>query len=1205
MPTDQGHFSGGYKGSARRRHQRVSRHSGGTSGNLTVPGYQPRTPVRKYNPSAPRTPVQRQIRRDKAFLAPLREAVHAAYYQGTQPSQAGWKELQDTFGKPGVDLISKALVQRDAQMEGLKPDPIAEAAIGTIATAGVGGLANLLRGGGEAAVAEAEAQAAKAGATEAASQGSGTRAALGAALKGAAKKAAPVTDAIPQSVKSGAKVAARAASYPVRHPITSPLALEAPGALIHKDPGAFVRALEGKGVYGDLASGLAGTASHVSPLLGEAVSLPAAVLPSAFLGGKAALSAAKGHPDELNHLIEEWKATGILPALAEGDVGKAVHNLGDHPLYGGLEASGALNAAGRLAGAGARAIPGVDLASLERKPLPIEGTGIDVHREYSRDLLRQMIQRGVDQTPYGQRIKPDSWRGGKRLKEAANRFSSNQEAIRREHGRSDIEALKKILPRSGPTIKGHGKLDRKSAEIVNLAVERIVRHPETFHEDLAHYKDMLEAAAKETLPDGRPRLNKRELAANQALVKQIDAGIKRANPEHVVESANHFIDLQKPILEELVDLKLLTPEQAHKASAIPFARVWMGAGHDPALGVTDGAGQPLTLDQIHAEMDRMGVERPGFLSHRAPANADFYQPMFGGAMLEKGGRTGRAVAAGTQLGGVEALVRQLRRSRGLADRAKAWNKAIDRFGIEVKGVDTMAEAKRVMEDPGRYGLDRAIKPTPVPRHPFTAKKGEIEGALEHQSPALAEDAAGGALVRAIDEAGSGALPNDARVVFMPAKVVEQLRADANPVPSSVKGLQAATTLFKKAVLPWSPSFFVGNALDNTLRTILAGINPSHLYVGAKLHRALDEEQRAQLVAGAHYSSVEALAPHRSVEAVVTGQNKLARSARDLSEWSHKHGWKQAAVKVGPKAIGKLSRFLLTSNALISEVLPNYGALGKAVLKDARKTQGSWVKGITHLDEAVQSFAKGIEDPGKMIRVQKDLEEIYGNYTRMSPGARKFLSTAMPFWTWMRAAYKFVYLTMPAHHSIQTGLLASLANATRSEREQWGLSKEAPEHVPTYYQGIPLPNGEVLPLANYNSFDFASDPLTAVSNLSVPQIRNVVAAIEGRTWQGDEIKGEGHRVSAALWAAAGAFIPLINDLTEEGGQGQRHLAPHLSLPHVVSKEKIEKSRQPWEQISVPVESSSASSPAGGIDYGKVFSGSGGGSSVDYAKVFGGR
>lgn len=1212
MPTDQGHFSGGYKGSSRRRKQRVSRQSGGTSGDLSIPR-KTRTPVVPYDPRAPRTPVQKQIRREEAYLAPLREALHTAYNEGYDAlyGQGGQHiaqvqgDLKRRYGQTGVDLVAKALIARDAGKEGLKADPFAEAAIGTLATAGIGGLANLLRGGGTAALAEAEAQAAKAGATEAAGEatGGGARAALQDVLKGAAAKAQPAVEAVPKPIRTAARLGARGASYPVRHPITSPLALEAPGALIHHDPGAFAKALEGKGVYGNLASGLAGAASHISPVFGEAVSLPAAVLPSAYLGGKAAVSAAQGHPAELDHLLSEWKATGLLPALAEGDLGKAAHNLGDHPLYGLLEGSGALNAAGRVAGAAARAVPGADLASLERSSLPVHGTGVNVQREYSRDLLRQLIQRGYDRTQAGQGVRPDTFRGRHYLKEASNRFSSGQEAIRREHARQDIEALKAILPRKGGW-KGIGShLDRKSAEIVNLAVERILQRPETFHKDLSEYKDLLEAAAKETLPNGRPRLNKRELAANRQLVKQIDAGVKRANPEHVVEAANAFIDLQKPILEELVDLKLLTPDQAAKASATTFARVHMGAGHHEEHGIVDGHGEPLSLEAIQQEMTRRGVDAPGFLSHRAPANSDFYRPSFGGAMLDKGGRTGQAVVSGTQLGGIEGLVRQLRRSRGLVDRARAWNEAVNRFGVEVKGVDTMAEAKRVMEDPARYGIDPGVNPVPVPRHPLGSKKAEIEGALEHQSPALAEDAASGVIADAIDQGLKGTLPNDAKIIFFPEKVAKELRADATPSGEGLKAAQAATTMFKRAVLPFSPSFYIGNTFDNLIRTTLAGIHPGHFAVGVKVAHKMDQEQRAQTLAGAHFSSVDALAPHRSVEAVVTGYDPLSKSIRQFAEWSRKRGWKQAAVKAAPLAISKASHYLLSVNALVTETLPQYGVLGKVALKEMAKTQGSWAKAITHLDEASQDFAKGLHNPDKVIRLQKDLEQVYGNYTRMSPGARKVLSTITPFWTWMRAAYTYVFWNMPAHHSVATGLLAATANATRAEREQWGLNREGKEPVPTYYQGIPLPDGEIIPLANYNSFDFASDPLGAVARLPFPQIRNVAEALAGRDWKGDEIKGgDGNRLAAGLWAAAGAFVPFVNAFSEEK-EGHKVFAPHLSLPHKVSKQKVDYAREPKQQITVPETGSGGGSSSGGVDYGKVFSG-GGGSSVDYGKVFGG-
>jgi hypothetical protein len=1289
-----------------------------------------------------------------------------AYLDGGQnlsPRQRSY--LRATAGGEGLALVERARVQGLSGHENLKEvDDLTNA---ILAATGVGDLAALVgKGGAEEAASVAAGSAAK-DATAAAEKDAATtgiraafekagarKAAATTAVKQAAKDAEPevvqqarekgeaaaraFADRTPEGVKQAAKVGTKAVAWPFRHPILAPVALQVPTALIKREPGAVEAGFDGSGTYAHVIGAIGGAASHINPILGEAVTLPASVFPSAYLAGKAGVSAASGDPAELDALLKQWKETGVLPDLAQGDVSGALGNLGEHPLYGALEASGALNAAGRLGGAAARGLPG-EFGDLSRPDLPVRGTNVSLNREYSRDALRQAIQRAYDHTPHGKEARADTARGRHYLKEAANRHSSGQEAIRREHAHEDVTALQNVLPRRGPRLKvrGHivGKLDRHSAEVVNLAVERIIQHPETFSKDLSDYKDLLEKARDARTKDGKPALDKREAKANKELVAQIDSALKRAHPGHVVDAAEAFIKLQEPILSELVDLGLLTKDQAAKASATSFARVHLGAEHgepenlyrdleaqikstrqglraearahlappdevgrpggfagavrtaksrlqtaeggyvqaerdyarlratisksakeartekvdvtgdvadrilygnrieggDRSAGplnrltvaqraVEEGKrrvevakvelretqaalekeakalarrlkvrtapmeallkhhrnvgaqllnehGYPLSLQEIEAEMHDRGIEPPGFLSHRAPANSDFYQPSFGGATLEKGGRTGKAVVSGSQLGGVDSLVRQLRRSRGLVDRARAWNKAVDRFGVEVKEVDTAADAKKAQADPARYGLDPATKPTPVPRYPFMARKGEIEGALENQSPSVAEDSAGATLARAIDDAQHGALPKDAKVVFMPEAVVKQLRADAEPSPGGLKAMQAVTTGFKRTVLPFSPSFYIGNGLDNLIRTVLSGANPAHFALGVKAAHALSAEQRAELLAGAHYASVDAIAPHRTVDAVVTGYDPLSKGVRSFAEWSHKHGWKQAAVKAGPRLFSAFSHYLLTTNALLSEKLPQYGVLGKSVLKDIRKTQGSWAKAITHLDEAVQEFAKGAENPDRMIQLQKDLERVYGNYTRMSPGARKVWSTITPFWLWTRAAYKFTYLTMPANHSIATGLLAASANATRSEREQYGLDKEGKEPVPEYYQGIPLPDGGVLPLANYNSFDYSSDPYEAISSLTVPQIKSVVEAIGGKTWKGDEVKG-GNRAKAALWAAASSFVPLMNDLTEEGEEGSRHLAPHLSLPHPVSAAKVQQSREPWETISIP-------------------------------------
>ena len=61
------------------------------------------------------------------------------------------------------------------------------------------------------------------------------------------------------------------------------------------------------------------------------MSLPASVLPSAYLAGKAGINAASGNDEELKELLKSWEETGVLPKLLQGDLSGAASNLKDHP----------------------------------------------------------------------------------------------------------------------------------------------------------------------------------------------------------------------------------------------------------------------------------------------------------------------------------------------------------------------------------------------------------------------------------------------------------------------------------------------------------------------------------------------------------------------------------------------------------------------------------------------------------------------------------------------------------------------------------------------------------------------------------------------------------------------------------------------------------------------------------------------------------
>jgi hypothetical protein len=1152
--------------------------------------------------------------------------------------------------------------------------------------------------------------------------------AVAAARQGVARRAAQQLDRLPAPVRTGAQVGSRIATAPIRHPFTAPVAAQVPLAVIHGNPAELGKALQGKGVYADVAGIASGALSHVSPVLGEALNLPATVLPSTYLTGKAGIEAAGGHTAALKKLLAQYRATGLLPALVEGDPSKALHAFAQHPLYSGLEASGALAALGRGAGAIARETTGGRIGGLARPDLTIQGyPNVAVKRQYSRDLFRQLLQRAHDRRT-GNEIKPGTMRGKEAfrravVRDAGDRFQANAEAVRRL-GRAEVEQAARDF---APKRKAFGlfdRLDHASADVVAHAIERVITHPETFHQDLGHYKAQLDAVYN----DGHNTLDQAQVAANRTLARQLDVGIKRASPEHVVEAADAFIAAHQPIVDALVEHGLLDSHQALKAAVIPFARVHMGAEHGiphapierleallaetrPRLKeegrqhlagyrdsvreahkrvqyaesghlqaertlstlraklraegdapreatiqrleravettkaarrrigvaktelhetvdalkraavdtrtrrqqaikqiegelakakaepeqVIDAHGNPLSLEQITAEMQRRGVQPPGFLSHKAPTRGDWYRAWFpDGARAPRGARTGESVATGSRDAGWESIVRQLARSRGLLDRARTWHAFISRFGIDLRGagIDTMHDAERVLRDPARYGLNPKVRWTAVRRYPFPAMKGEVQAALEHQDPTIAaEGILSKALATAVD-------PHDptAPVVFMPQDLVRNMADHFAPLGTGWRAVQMSSTLLKRAVLPFSPSFYLGNAIDNMIRTALAGVGPQHFILGRRIARELTPEQLTQLISGAHFSSVDQLAVHRDAEDFAG--TSLQHVATALAHVRATPGPREAL-----RLIQAGSNLLLHINGRITETLPQYGALGKIAARDVQAMQGHWSAAIRLQPKVIGDIVNGLHDPDTVIRYQKEIEQIYGNWSRMSPFARKFLSSVAPFWTWARAATKLVFLTMPAHRSVLTGILTAASRMTQAEREQFGLDKLGKEPLPGWLQGgLPI-RGSISPWGKYTSFGYSGNLLESGASTVLPQLRDVLANLEGRDWKGTELQGgEGSRIVAALKSGIESYIPGYNTVVGLIEKGPGYLSPvHVESPGALP---YLRSLSHSKQITVPESGSGGSSSSGGVDYGKVFSGTGG-SSVDYGKVFSGR
>src|SRR6185437_3480861 len=300
-----------------------------------------------------------------------------------------------------------------------------------------------------------------------------------------AQAAHAFADRVPEPVKVAGKVAGKTATWPFRHPILAPVALQVPTSIVQGKPGALEAGFTGQGNYAGLLDAVGKIVSPI-PLAKEAVTLPSTVIPSIYLTGKAGIEAASGKPQALQGLLKEWEQTGLLPKIAEGDPKGALEAFENHPLYAGLEASGALNAAGRVAGAGLRATPGIHVADTSPRPdIEIPGTTVRVGQgNYSRDVLRNLAQKALDGSEW-RTPSAGSRRGQHYQKEAASRHSVDSRRVEEVHSREGLKALDSILPR-----KWHGKrIDRASADVVNLAVERVIQNPATFSKDLPRYKD--------------------------------------------------------------------------------------------------------------------------------------------------------------------------------------------------------------------------------------------------------------------------------------------------------------------------------------------------------------------------------------------------------------------------------------------------------------------------------------------------------------------------------------------------------------------------------------------------------------------------------------------------------------------------------------------------------------------------------------------
>lgn len=409
-----------------------------------------------------------------------------------------------------------------------------------------------------------------------------TRVGRGAAAAGRGARAAAGTRAGRIALGTG-----KVATAPIRHPLKSAAtysgvagAAAVPGAIKSGDLGKIPDAVIG-GV-GAVPNALHSITEEsrdlgfVGNVIADVLELPAAVVPSTYLLGKAAVEAAQGDDTALKEQINAYMDEGLLPAVFKGDADQALKAITEHPVYSALEASGAAAVAGRSAGIAARAIDKDGIGSTTREPLQLGGD-LELQRSYSKDLTRKPFQVLADrrrERREGGQIATDR-QVVRALNEQGDRVVARNEGVRRRGRGEETDAALAAQPKR--------KVDQDG---VSLAVQNIIRDARSFGSDLDSFIAKVERGAQRlrkiaddsSLPKDRRADAQVKLKINADIVKRLRAVRKNGDPEVIFAAADEHVAALRGLDEELVKAGLLTAEQAEKARLTTPARAHLDTG---------------------------------------------------------------------------------------------------------------------------------------------------------------------------------------------------------------------------------------------------------------------------------------------------------------------------------------------------------------------------------------------------------------------------------------------------------------------------------------------------------------------------------------------------------------------------------------------------------------------------------------------------
>lgn len=179
-------------------------------------------------------------------------------------------------------------------------------------------------------------------------------------------------------------------------------------------------------------------------------------------------------------------------------------------------------------------------------------------------------------------------------------------------------------------------------------------------------------------------------------------------------------------------------------------------------------------------------------------------------------------------------------------------------------------------------------------------------------------------------------------------------------------------------------------------------------------------------------------------------------------------------------------------------------LGKEIRADVREMTGAWHKTIWLGEQAAREAGQGLVHTPTQQRFMEAQHVLLGKYEGFNPTLRRMIQTFAPFLPWTLAAARFVYWTMPVHHTVAT---AALLKVSQSVQEDWDAAHAGVP--PDLKNAIVRKDGGLVDVGRYTPWGLTAPIVRGNLNGLVaplaPQLSGASAALTGLDPFGNKLK----------------------------------------------------------------------------------------------------